>query len=189
MERNVLALFERRGYAFTSLDDGPWPTPRGRSPDRLTSVPGVRRGCTASASPAARTSASSPPPSPRPRSGSGTSTGRGASRPPTPAAPNPLTSLPANFQPPKEQPMYKLVLLRHGESPWNKENRFTGWTDVDLSREGRRRGAAGRASSSSEGATLRRRLHLGPQARDPHPLDRARRDGPDVASGRHATGG
>ena len=29
--------------------------------------------------------------------------------------------------------MHKLVLLRHGESAWNKENRFTGWTDVDLS--------------------------------------------------------
>ena len=29
--------------------------------------------------------------------------------------------------------MIKLVLLRHGESLWNKENRFTGWTDVDLS--------------------------------------------------------
>ena len=28
--------------------------------------------------------------------------------------------------------MYRLVLLRHGESVWNKENRFTGWTDVDL---------------------------------------------------------
>jgi len=33
--------------------------------------------------------------------------------------------------------MYKLVLLRHGESTWNKENRFTGWTDVDLSDKGR----------------------------------------------------
>jgi 2,3-bisphosphoglycerate-dependent phosphoglycerate mutase len=33
--------------------------------------------------------------------------------------------------------MYKLVLLRHGESTWNKENRFTGWTDVDLSEQGR----------------------------------------------------
>lgn len=33
--------------------------------------------------------------------------------------------------------MYKLVLLRHGESIWNKENRFTGWTDVDLSEQGR----------------------------------------------------
>jgi 2,3-bisphosphoglycerate-dependent phosphoglycerate mutase len=33
--------------------------------------------------------------------------------------------------------MFKLVLLRHGESTWNKENRFTGWTDVDLSDKGR----------------------------------------------------
>jgi 2,3-bisphosphoglycerate-dependent phosphoglycerate mutase len=32
--------------------------------------------------------------------------------------------------------MHKLVLLRHGESIWNKENRFTGWTDVDLSEKG-----------------------------------------------------
>jgi len=33
--------------------------------------------------------------------------------------------------------MYKVVLLRHGESTWNKENRFTGWTDVDLSEKGK----------------------------------------------------
>jgi 2,3-bisphosphoglycerate-dependent phosphoglycerate mutase len=33
--------------------------------------------------------------------------------------------------------MYRLVLLRHGESTWNRENRFTGWTDVDLSDKGR----------------------------------------------------
>ena len=33
--------------------------------------------------------------------------------------------------------MYKVVLLRHGESVWNKENLFTGWTDVDLSEKGR----------------------------------------------------
>ncbi|MEO6520234.1 MAG: 2,3-diphosphoglycerate-dependent phosphoglycerate mutase [Mucilaginibacter sp.] len=32
--------------------------------------------------------------------------------------------------------MQKLVLIRHGESVWNKENRFTGWTDVDLSADG-----------------------------------------------------
>jgi 2,3-bisphosphoglycerate-dependent phosphoglycerate mutase len=32
--------------------------------------------------------------------------------------------------------MTKLVLLRHGESTWNRENRFTGWTDVDLSERG-----------------------------------------------------
>ncbi len=33
--------------------------------------------------------------------------------------------------------MYNVVLLRHGESTWNKENRFTGWTDVDLSEKGK----------------------------------------------------
>ena len=32
--------------------------------------------------------------------------------------------------------MYKVVLIRHGESAWNKENLFTGWTDVDLSEKG-----------------------------------------------------
>jgi 2,3-bisphosphoglycerate-dependent phosphoglycerate mutase len=32
--------------------------------------------------------------------------------------------------------MHRLVLLRHGESQWNRENRFTGWTDVDLSPRG-----------------------------------------------------
>jgi 2,3-bisphosphoglycerate-dependent phosphoglycerate mutase len=41
--------------------------------------------------------------------------------------------------------MHKLVLLRHGESTWNRENRFTGWTDVDLSEQGRSEAqAAGR---------------------------------------------
>lgn len=34
--------------------------------------------------------------------------------------------------------MYKLVLVRHGESTWNQENRFTGWTDVDLTAQGER---------------------------------------------------
>lgn len=42
--------------------------------------------------------------------------------------------------------MHQVVLLRHGQSVWNKENRFTGWTDVDLSelgiQEARRAGAA-----------------------------------------------
>ncbi len=33
--------------------------------------------------------------------------------------------------------MLRLVLLRHGESTWNQENRFTGWTDVDLTEKGR----------------------------------------------------
>src|SRR5215468_6114136 len=36
----------------------------------------------------------------------------------------------------RAQHMHKLILLRHGESDWNRENRFTGWTDVDLSTTG-----------------------------------------------------
>ena len=32
--------------------------------------------------------------------------------------------------------MIKLVLIRHGQSMWNLENKFTGWTDVDLSEQG-----------------------------------------------------
>jgi len=44
-----------------------------------------------------------------------------------------------------KSPGFKLVLLRHGESTWNKENRFTGWTDVDLTDKGREEAAtAGR---------------------------------------------
>ena len=39
--------------------------------------------------------------------------------------------------------MHKLVLLRHGESQWNLENRFTGWTDVDLTEKGRREAIEG----------------------------------------------
>ena len=44
--------------------------------------------------------------------------------------------------------MKKLVLVRHGESEWNKENRFTGWTDVELSEKGR-------AEAAEAGAVLR----------------------------------
>jgi len=40
------------------------------------------------------------------------------------------------------KPTFKLVLLRHGESQWNLENRFTGWTDVDLTENGRREAQA-----------------------------------------------
>ncbi len=39
--------------------------------------------------------------------------------------------------------MYKLVLIRHGESQWNLENRFTGWTDVDLTDTGREQASEG----------------------------------------------
>ena len=47
--------------------------------------------------------------------------------------------------------MTKLVLLRHGESTWNKENRFTGWTDVDLTDKGREEAAAAGRLLKAEG--------------------------------------
>ena len=50
--------------------------------------------------------------------------------------------------------MNKLVLLRHGESTWNKENRFTGWTDVDLSEKGRQEAAEGAVALAAEGYTF-----------------------------------
>ncbi|MDR1463414.1 MAG: 2,3-diphosphoglycerate-dependent phosphoglycerate mutase [Azoarcus sp.] len=48
--------------------------------------------------------------------------------------------------------MYKIVLLRHGESAWNKENRFTGWTDVDLT-------AQGAAEAHAAGQLLKREAY------------------------------
>jgi 2,3-bisphosphoglycerate-dependent phosphoglycerate mutase len=48
----------------------------------------------------------------------------------------------------------KLVLIRHGESTWNKENRFTGWTDVDLSAKGREEATEGGRVLKSEGYTF-----------------------------------
>ena len=54
----------------------------------------------------------------------------------------------------------KLVLVRHGQSAWNLENLFTGWTDVDLTEQGREEArAAGRCcarrASSSASPSLR----------------------------------
>jgi 2,3-bisphosphoglycerate-dependent phosphoglycerate mutase len=50
--------------------------------------------------------------------------------------------------------MKKVVLLRHGESVWNKENRFTGWTDVDLSEKGLQEAMKGGAVLKAEGYTF-----------------------------------
>jgi 2,3-bisphosphoglycerate-dependent phosphoglycerate mutase len=50
--------------------------------------------------------------------------------------------------------MYKVVLLRHGESEWNKENRFTGWTDVDLSEKGLAEAKAAGKLLKDEGYTF-----------------------------------
>ncbi|MEO8679999.1 MAG: 2,3-diphosphoglycerate-dependent phosphoglycerate mutase [Vicinamibacterales bacterium] len=50
--------------------------------------------------------------------------------------------------------MHRLVLLRHGESTWNKENRFTGWTDVDLSEKGLAEAEAAGQLLKAEGFTF-----------------------------------
>ena len=50
--------------------------------------------------------------------------------------------------------MQKLVLIRHGESEWNKENRFTGWKDVDLSEKGRTEAKAAAKLLKAEGFTF-----------------------------------
>jgi 2,3-bisphosphoglycerate-dependent phosphoglycerate mutase len=50
--------------------------------------------------------------------------------------------------------MKKLVLVRHGESDWNKQNRFTGWTDVDLSEKGRQEAQEGGQVLKKEGYTF-----------------------------------
>jgi 2,3-bisphosphoglycerate-dependent phosphoglycerate mutase len=47
--------------------------------------------------------------------------------------------------------MKRLVLLRHGESAWNKENRFTGWTDIDLSERGIREATDAGKTLKNEG--------------------------------------
>ncbi len=50
--------------------------------------------------------------------------------------------------------MYKVVLLRHGESEWNKANLFTGWTDVDLSEKGLREAKQAAELLKNEGYTF-----------------------------------
>ena len=47
--------------------------------------------------------------------------------------------------------MLKLVLLRHGQSQWNLDNRFTGWTDVDLTEEGQKEARAAGKLLKDEG--------------------------------------
>jgi len=48
----------------------------------------------------------------------------------------------------------KLVLIRHGQSQWNKENRFTGWTDIDLAEKGLNEAQAAAQTLKNEGYTF-----------------------------------
>ena len=76
--------------------------------------------------------------------------------------------------------MGKLVLVRHGQSQWNLENRFTGWVDVPLSEKGREE--ARQAGISLKGHALRLRLHLRPSARAGHPEYYPGANRPDISS-------
>lgn len=74
---------------------------------------------------------------------------------------------------------YKLILLRHGESTWNVENRFTGWADVDLSDKGRGEARAAGELLRKEGilpsavhtSLLRRAIHTSQIGLDAARLD------------------
>ncbi|MGA7264062.1 MAG: histidine phosphatase family protein [Stellaceae bacterium] len=70
--------------------------------------------------------------------------------------------------------MVQLILLRHGESIWKRDYRFTGWTGVDLSRQGRRRSASGGGPAQDARDRAGLVLHVVSQARHPHIVDRSR---------------
>ena len=80
--------------------------------------------------------------------------------------------------------MPRLVLIRHGQSAWNLENRFTGWWDVDLTAKGEAEAKRGRRAAGRQGPRFRPLLHQPPDARDQDAQHRAGGDGPAVAAGR-----
>ena len=84
----------------------------------------------------------------------------------------------------------QVVLLRHGESVWNKDNLFTGWTDVDLSDRGREQGQEAGRGLKVQGVCVRCRFHFRVEACDTDLVARARRDRSDVdrRSLRHPVG-
>ena len=67
--------------------------------------------------------------------------------------------------------MTKLVLLRHGESIWNKDNLFTGWADVDLSDQGKIEASRAGELLKVRGVLFRRRLLFRPEAGNSNALD------------------
>ena len=80
-----------------------------------------------------------------------------------------------------------LVLVRHGESEWNKKNLFTGWRDVGLTEKGIAEARAAGRKLKAQGLALRYRLHLGARARPALARSDARGDGAAGHSGRSRT--
>src|SRR6186997_478544 len=93
---------------------------------------------TAREKPRTRPSPTSPSAPARGRSRPARRAARIASRSTTSCCASKRSSAPPRSTPaaPRSGNVHKLVLLRHGQSTWNEENRFTGWTDVDLSAKG-----------------------------------------------------
>lgn len=54
---------------------------------------------------------------------------------------------------------YRLVLIRHGESNWNQENRFCGWFDADLSETGEKEAKRGGQALKGEGDSVNSSYH------------------------------
>ncbi|HNU20548.1 MAG TPA: histidine phosphatase family protein, partial [Hydrogenophilus thermoluteolus] len=76
--------------------------------------------------------------------------------------------------------MYKIVLLRHGESVWNRENRFTGWTDVDLTEKGVEEARAAVAEQKKAGYDFIKVHNVLPDELYRAVLDEAQRQSLDV---------
>ena len=76
-----------------------------------------------------------------------------------------------------------LVLVRHGQSEWNLENLFTGWTDVDLTEQGISEARGGGNCTQGRGDRPRRCLNFRSDPSHPHLVVNPRRDGSHVGSG------
>ena len=81
-----------------------------------------------------------------------------------------------------------LVLVRHGESEWNKKNLFTGWRDVDLTEKGIAEARAAGRRLKAQGLAFRCRLHLGAHSRAALARPDARGAGPAEHSGDQGPG-
>ena len=79
--------------------------------------------------------------------------------------------------------MYTVIFLRHGESTWNKENRFTGWTDVDLSEKGIEEAHRAGQLIKEAGFTFDVAFTSVLKAGHQNLVDSSGRDGPDVYTG------
>jgi bisphosphoglycerate-dependent phosphoglycerate mutase len=79
--------------------------------------------------------------------------------------------------------MHKLVLIRHGQSLWNLENRFSGWADVDITEQGVAEAREAGELMRQAGYHVRCGAFIRAQARRSHAVACAGCDGSDVDTG------